>query len=277
VTSTAPRSPQRLYVLALGIDKYRYEVLNLKYAVADAKALSSAFNLPNAGKALYEQVIVYDPVLNEAVTAENLHRKFEELGKVIRPDDVFVLYMAGHGVTDNGRYCYIAHDANYEGDDFDKLVETSIGQDQLQTWLTLIPAFRSVLIYDTCESGSTAEDRSGFRGAQRLVAAEKLSQSMGRTVLAASSDVKDALEGYPPDAGRKHGIFTYVLLDAFALADTDKDGMITTESLAAYLRMHLPDLTEKLWNLRQEPQVNLSGASFALMDRVKIAEINELR
>jgi WD40 repeat protein len=277
VTSTAPLSPQRLHVLALGIDHYRYEVLNLKYAVADAKAISAAFNLSNASKGLYEQVIVHDPMLNEAVTAENLQRKFEELGKVIRPDDVFVLYMAGHGVTDNGRYCYVAQDANYQDGDFDKLVETSIGQDQLQTWLTLIPAFRSVLIYDTCESGSTAEDRSGFRGAQQLVAAEKLSQSMGRTVLAASSDVKDALEGYPPDADRKHGVFTYVLLDAFAFADTDKDGMITTESLAAYLRKHLPDLTQKLWNFRQEPQVMLSGAPFALMDPVKIAEISELR
>jgi WD40 repeat protein len=277
VTSTAPRSPQRLYVLALGVDKYRYEVLNLKYAVADTKAFSAAFNLPNAGKGLYEQVIVCDPMLNEAVTAENLRRKFEELGKVIRPDDVFVLYMAGHGVTDNGRYWYIAHDSDYEDGDFDKLVDTSIGQDQLQTWLTLIPAFRSVLIYDTCESGSTVEDRSGFRGAQRLVAVEKLSQSIGRTVLAASSDVKDALEGYPPNAGRKHGIFTYVLLDAFALADINKDEMITTESLATYLRKHLPDLTEKIWNSRQEPQVNLSGASFALLGRVKIEEINELR
>ena len=127
----------------------------------------------------------------------------------------------------------------------------------MQTWLTLIPAFRSVVIYDTCESGSTVEDRSGFRGAQRLVATEKLSQSMGRTVLAASSGVKDALEGYPPNAAGKHGIFTYVLLDAFALADVDKDEMITTESLAAYLRKQLPDLTEKIWSSRQEPQVSL--------------------
>jgi WD40 repeat protein len=277
LTSTAPRSPQRLYVLALGINKYRYETLDLKYAVADTTALSAAFNLPNAGKGLYEQVVVCEPMLNEAVTAANLQRKFEELSKVIRPDDVFVLYMAGHGITDNGRYWYIAHDADYENDDFDKLIATSIGQDQLQTWLTLIPAFRSVLIYDTCESGSTVEDRSGFRGDQRLVAAEKLSQSMGRTVLAASSDVKDALEGYPPNAAGKHGVFTYVLLDALALADADKDGTVTTDSLAAYLRKHLPDLTEKIWKSRQEPQVNLSGASFALLNRATIAEINALR
>jgi hypothetical protein len=39
------------------------------------------------------------------------------------------------------------------------------------------------LLYDTCESGTIVEDRLGFRDIQQGVAADKLSKSMGRTVL----------------------------------------------------------------------------------------------
>src|SRR5262249_1445676 len=153
-------------------------------------------------------VIVYPPLLNEQVTAANLKNEFERLGKRIRPDDVFVVFMVGHGRTDDGRYYFLPYDVKYSL----RLVTTlasSIRQDQLQEWVTFIPALKSILIYNTCESGAVAEDRSAFREVEHAVATEKLSLSMGRTVLAAASDVSDALEGY-----KQHGIFTFVLLEA---------------------------------------------------------------
>jgi uncharacterized caspase-like protein len=196
----------------------------------------------------------------------------DELGKMIRPQDVFVLYLAGHGVTDNGRYYFVPHDANYENGDYDELIKSSVSQDQLQEWLTKITALRSVLIYDTCESGSIAEERTGFRESRQIVAVDKLSRSTGRTVLTATSDVATAQEGY-----QNHGIFTYVLLDAFALADRNNDGHIDTAELAEYLRAKLPELTEKQMKLRQEPQLKLTGAPFVLVNRTDIAQINKLR
>jgi hypothetical protein len=66
-----------------------------------------------------------------------------------------------------------------------------------------IPALRTILIYDTCESGSAAEPLNGFRGSQQLVATQKLSRSMGRTVLAAMADDQPAKEGFDG-----HGFFT---------------------------------------------------------------------
>ena len=102
----------------------------------------------------------------------------------------------------------------------DTVTLSSISQDMLQDWLTQINALRSVLIFDTCEAGSNTEDR--FRPIRQLVAAEKLSRAMGRTVLSASSDVAVLRRG----TGKNHGLFTYVLLDSFARANASQDGEI---------------------------------------------------
>jgi hypothetical protein len=273
VESSTPRPRPNLHVLAVGIDKYRYDVLNLKYAAADAKAISAAFGLPNAGKDIYEQIFVHDPLLDEQVTAENLKKKLEEIGKEMRPDDVFVLYMAGHAVTDAvlGRH-FIPHDGNYENQDREKLIATSIGQDQLQEWLALIPALRSVLIFDACESEQTTSDFTPFRVSQKPVAVANLSKASGRTMLAATTGFGAALEGY-----NGHGIFTYVLLEALAQADADKNGKIETKELENYLVSRLPELTEELSKQspntafkRQVPQINVVGAGFTLVNRADI-------
>jgi len=270
VKSFAPRPKSRLHILAVGVNDYDDpDIGQLKYSVADAKSVAAAFALRKSNQ-IYEDVVVHGPLLNADVTALKLQAEFERMSKTIRPDDVFILYLAGHGVTDNGRYYFVPHDAKIKDGQFD--TSTGIQQDQLQQWLTLIPAFKSVMIYDTCESGSITEDRSTFRSTRQLAATEKLSRSMGRTMLAATSDVKEALEGY-----RNHGVFTYVLLDALALGDDNKDGLVTTEELAAYIRRHLPALAEKVFKFSQEPQVKLFGAPFTLIGRADITQINKLR
>ncbi len=275
-TTSALPTPPRLHLLAVGIDTYRdSSIQQLNYSVADAKSVVAAFDLSKSNK-VYESIIG-QLLLDEQATRSNIEAEIRRLGGVSQADDVFVLYLAGHGVTVDGRYYFMPHDSRRLEDGSLDLA-TGVGQDQLQQWLTLIPAFRSMLVYDTCEAGSTTEDRSGFRG-QQLVAAEKLSRSMGRTVLSASTDVSGALEGYPPDAGQKHGIFTYVLLDGFAHADDNGDGhgLITTEELAAYVSKRLPDLSEKAFNFRQEPQIKLSGAPFPLIVRADSADIDRAR
>jgi hypothetical protein len=270
VSPTMPRPPSRLHVLAVGINEYLDKALKLKFATRDARAISEAFRLPNAGDRLYEQIVVHQPVLDGEVTLQNLQKVFENLSKSVRPNDVFVLYMAGHGVTEDGRYYFIPQDAKEQNDEM--LLKNSIGQDQLQEWLTRVPALKSVLIYDTCESGSTAEERSGFRGEQQLVAAEKLSRSMGRTVLAATTDTAPAKEGY-----KGHGIFTYAVLTALSLGDENKNGRIEIRELATYLQTNLPKLSELAGFLPQLAQVKIIGSDFALVNRANISDIDAIR
>ena len=257
-------------MLAIGVNKYNDPALTLHFATNDARTVPAAFNSPRSSPGLYERVVIHEPVLDGDVTRQHLRTVFEALGKEVQPDDVFVLYMAGHGQTEDGRYYFIPQDA--DNTSHEALIASSIGQGELQQWLALIPALRSVLIYDTCQSGSNVEERTGFRTSQHLVAAEKLSRSMGRTVLAATTDSESAKAGY---AG--FGIFTFALLDALALADQNNDGQIEVTELANYLTTNLPDLSERAGFGRQSPQVKVIGADFALTNRATISEIDNIR
>jgi hypothetical protein len=75
---------------------------------------------------------------------------------------------------------------------------SGIGQDRIQAWLAKIPAKKSILIFDTCESGSlTMVQLASLRGGfEQKAAIGRLVQATGRTTLAASLDNQPALEGY---------------------------------------------------------------------------------
>ena len=211
-TQATPSRPS-LHVLAAGVNDYFDSRLALSYAVPDARALGAA--LTKAGRGLYEAVnVTY--LLDEDVSAEGMAAAFDRLGETVRPHDVFVFFLAGHGKTHDGRYYFLPRDFRYRGED--ALKDTAISQGQLQGWMAQVPAQKSVLLFDTCESGSLTEE-AVTRGLEAQAAIERLARAVGRTTVTASTDTAPALEGY-----RGHGLFTYTLLEAFAMADHDADG-----------------------------------------------------
>jgi hypothetical protein len=258
-TGTEPTAPPRLHVLAVGINDYWDGRLKLTYAVPDAKSLTSA--LREGGKGLYEDVIVTE-VLDGDATAKHLDKVFSDLSQRIRPRDVFVFYAAGHGITYTDpatkipRYYFIPRDFKYQTDQ--SFAERGIGQDRLQAWLAEIPAKKSILTFDTCESGTltgvqqVASLRGGF---EQLAAVGRLIQATGRTTL----DDQPALEGY-----RGHGVFTFAMLDALARGDRNGDGLISLTELIEHVDGLVPEITYKNWGKRQIPRSLFQGTNFAL-------------
>jgi WD40 repeat protein len=251
----APLSPPRLFVLAVGIDDYYDSRLRLNFPAADAKALGAAFQA--AGKDLYASVNI-TTLLNDQVKRARLDTVFAELAGNIRAGDVFVFFMAGHGKTVDGRYYFIPQDFRYEGES--SIVERGISQDQLQAWFAKVPAKKSVLLFDTCESGTLTGQQGVTRGLERVASIDRLTRAMGRTVLSASSDDAPALEGY-----RGHGVFTYSLLDAMERANRDAEGFIKVAELASFVDAEVPEISQKAFNFRQVPQMNLMGSNFPLV------------
>ena len=254
-------SPPKLHVLAVGVNDYWDSRLRLSYAVPDARALAEG--LKRAATGLYLAVEV-TTVLDADVTISNLDRVFGDLGRKVQPRDVFVFFLAGHGKTKNGRYYFIPRDFRYE--DEDSIEKTGVDQNRFQAWFSRIAARKSILLYDTCESGSLTGSRA-TRGDidERLGALNRMTRATGRTFLVATTDDAPALEGY-----RGHGLFTYVLLDALNAADTNGNGLIEVSELADYVDAKVPEVSYEAFRLRQIPQRNMMGNNFALVGKATV-------
>ena len=259
VSRQATVAKPTLHVLAAGVNDYFDSRLRLNYAVGDARALVTA--LQRAGRGIYGEVKV-TLLLDEQVSPEGLAAAFETIGGEARPQDAFVLFLAGHGVTHDGRYHFLPWDFQYLGDE--ELAETAVNQLQLQDWLARIPAQKSLVLLDTCESGSMTKGHV-TRGLEEQAAITRLSRAMGRTTMTASTDTTPALEGY-----REHGLFTYVLLDAMARADQDGDNTVEITELIGYVDGRLPELSEAEFGYRQVPQAKFQGSDFALGSPVAV-------
>ena len=253
-------SPPKLYVLAVGVNDYYDSRLHLAYAVPDATALAEGFR--KAGSGLYALVEV-KTVLDSDVTVANLDKVFAELGQKVQPRDVFVFFLAGHGKTENGRYYFLPRDFRYE--DETSIQKAGMGQDKFQAWFAEIPARKSILLYDTCESGSLTGATRGSDIDERLGALNRMARATGRTFLTATTDDAPALEGY-----HGHGVFTYALLDALDHADVNKNGLIEVSELADYIDQKVPDYSFEAFKLRQVPQRSVVGNNFALTNKAEV-------
>jgi WD40 repeat protein/uncharacterized caspase-like protein len=250
----APQTP-RLFILTIGINDYYDSRIKLNFAATDATSVGEAFGA--AGKALYGDVVL-KRLIDKQANRQGIDKAFDELGSQMRPKDVFVLFIAGHGKTVAGRYYFIPQDFRYR--DETSIEKEGIGQDLFQEWLARIPAKKSILLYDTCESGTLTSDKPATRGLERVAALDRMTNAMGRTILSASTDDTPALEGY-----NGHGVFTYSLLAGLDGADKDGNNVIDITELASFVDAQVPEISQKAFNQRQVPQMRIVGSNFPLL------------
>jgi uncharacterized caspase-like protein len=131
-----------------------------------------------------------------------------------------------------------------------------LGGKELRPLLACILSSKTVVLLDTCRSGSFGlSGRSlGEKGA-----IDRLSRLSGRVVLAAAGDQRMALES----PGNQRGIFTGALLEALAgKADANGDGQVGVREVADYVERQVQLLTLSLFKYEQTPMSDLRGQSF---------------
>jgi uncharacterized caspase-like protein len=244
-----------LYILAIGVDKYRDGDLWLKYSKADA--LSFVDSIKTASKPLFKNIHT-TTLLDRDVTRAKVLETFTKIGSKTTREDVFMLYIAGHGITDvkTGAYFYLPVNFRYKNEN--SVREQGLSQNDFKLALSKIQAMKSLTILDTCNSGSFAEAMAS-RGVLQKTAINKLTRATGRATIVASSKDQVALEGY-----KGHGVFTYTLIEALKGKGYGGDNKITIKELAMYIEDILPDRTYEKWGYEQVPQSNISGNDFPI-------------
>jgi len=254
-----------LYILAVGINKYKNAVYNLNFGRPDAEAFTGA--LENQGRAIFKQIIKRE-VYDEKAVKPVIEQEIKQFVDVARPEDVFAFFYAGHGVMSldgaqkGSEFYLVTHDVTQLYGKSELLESKGISANQLKKWLKQIPAQKQVIILDACQAGGAVETFA-FRGAAEQKAIAQLARSTGIVVLASSGSEQFAAE--LPKLG--HGLFTYALLQAIAgQADGGEppDGKITIKEIEAYISDRVPELTQQFRGSAQYPNSYTIGHDFPL-------------
>ena len=240
-----------LFVVAAGVTHYRDHSFDdgVKFASADAGALVA--RLQAQGQGLFSGVTSY-PLYDDRVTRDNIEKTIAEAASHIQPSDVFVLYLAGHGTAIDGRYYFIPWEVRYTSES--ALRQQSLDEEFLRKLLAQIPAKKTLLILDTCNSGAF----SSGRGPGEKTAVDRLAKITVRAILAASASDQMALEGY-----QDHSVLMAAILDGLSKV-ADSSGQVQVTTFADFVVDRVPTITKERWHYEQFPMWIFQGQTFPI-------------
>lgn len=266
---------RRLFLIAGGISDYENTNLRLSYPARDAIDLTKA--LTRGGKRYYGQDKVKAYLLTEtaeglevtleAPTRDGFERVFQEVAKESKPEDVLVLFLAGHGTNDGDLYAYLTKEAEMTENGIPE--KGAITSDDLREWLGKIKANHRVVVLDTCSAAALADglaSSGGARAVNFLGSDQNLHLLMGCAADAQSFE----------SASYGHGLLTYSLLLGLSGPALHKEEFADVLGLYRFAALEVQNIAP-LGELKQVPMVagtpsqNLIFASLSDDDRFEIA------
>ena len=233
-TSAIKQEESHLYILSIGIDQYKDSTINLKYAVKDSKDIEERI-IKQAATLYKSQNIHYELLTDNNATKANITGKINELSKLIKPTDSFILFVAGHGVLLQNQYYMLT--SEYDGKVNDNNL---ISSNEIVEISKKIKSLSQLFIFDTCHAGGVDYIVSGLYDARMSVLAKK----MGLHIYASANSKEAAMDGY-----QGNGLFTYTLLDGLnnkKEADKNKDSKISLVELGEYTKQTTTEISKKI-------------------------------
>lgn len=265
----ATKAPN-LYILSVGLSTYKGEMLRLGFASKDAQDFSQV--ITNAAKALLntdgqehvktylfttEKNAVYRPY------KDDLEKVFKQIAAEANPEDIIVLFLAGHGTilqSDKQFYFLTADASTLDITGVENKV--AISSSELEGWLRNIKAQKQVVILDACNSGQALADiqRLAKReipiSADQRRAYERMKDRTGMYLLAASAPSQAAYE----TTLYNQGLLTYSLLEGIKTGKGLKGNLVDVSSWFNYAADFVKELAKEIGG-GQSPET-VGSASF---------------
>ena len=232
------------YAVVIGIDDYA-TLPDLGGAVRDAR---------NVAAEMERRGMSVKTLFNQEATKVSIT---EYLGDVLpnrlKESDRVIIYFAGHGKSQGEGERAMGYLMPVDGHR-DRIRSTGISMRELQAWFSDYPALHVLFIADACYSGLAIPTRSiGLSPKTRNYIKQVTSKSVRITLVAGSSDeVAHEFEG--------QGLFTKYFLEAVGgAADTNDDGLITSDELAVYIKPMVSQTAMAQFRDEQNPQMGRHG------------------
>jgi hypothetical protein len=259
------QTPPEFYAIVAGVSQYSSPEIQLRFAARDAEAIAGALKLGASRLFGADHVHIHlltSPAANsgEVATKANLKQSFEIAAKA-RPGDVFVIYLAGHGVAVQGVYAYPTADARtLDLSDPAVRLASAINDGELVEWINKVPALHKVMILDTCAAGAiegSLVEKRGVPGDQ-IRAIERLKDRTGFYVLMGSA--ADASSYEASQFGQ--GLLTYAVLRGMKGAALREGQFVDVSNLFQEVADDVPQLAKNIGGIQQPRIAMPGGASF---------------
>jgi WD40 repeat protein len=270
---------QDLYYIGFGVSTYRDSSLNLAYAHKDAGDIAQLVKKLEGKQ--FNRVFTH-VFMDKEATRETITSARDLLEKA-GPEDMFILFIAGHGVHDSNAeatYYYLTHEVDVEN-----LSETAVPFEMIESLLQGIGPRNKLFLMDTCESGEVDEDYENSAldlstNSRGLTARGLIVETTGQRQLKTVRKKKRVVRRYLFERDRyiyndllrrsgaivfssckggeysyehasiENGYFTEEIMSALldGLADSDGDGVVSIDELRSYVTEAVARATNGLQN-----------------------------
>jgi WD40 repeat protein/uncharacterized caspase-like protein len=254
-----PKRKPEIFAMMIGIDDYRGEGLDLNYASKDAIDLQKVmelsakkiFNFDGINRVHFFTLVNKKDgnIIGITPDRNNILTTIDKVERESNPEDIFLIFFAGHGVLIENKLNLLTSEASLEqSPNF-----SGITTQEILEKLSKIKASKRILFLDACHSGAAINDLEinslvGKRDledlnskSQREKELDRIANKSGLAIITASSSdqVANELPQY------EHGILTYSLLNTMLNEPNslDKDNQLQledwlreTEKMVATLR-----------------------------------------
>lgn len=251
-----------LYLITIGINKYKNPKYNLNYAQADADAVEKS--MKQSSSTIFKSIIPYN-IRNDKAVKASITNALEDVRKKSLEQDMVVFYYAGHGVmsgegADEKEFYIVPTDVTQLYGRDDMLKDKAIAASSLKEYAQSINAQKQVFILDACQSAGALET-VGERGVAEEKAIAQLARSTGTFWITSTGSNQFASEFEKLG----HGIFTYSLIEGLdGKADANNDKKLTIRELSTYIENKVPELSEQLKGSAQYPSAYSFGNDFPI-------------
>lgn len=242
------RYQPKLYALIVGTSDYRGTALDLSFADKDATDISNALQL--AGNELFGAKNTFVHLLNTESnsiepTKNNIDSVFNALSAKVNADDIFLLYLSGHGVnygSPNSQFYYLTKGVASE-DIADKNIRDNytVSSQEFTNYLKNIAANKQIMVLDACSSGSLVNNllsQSRSLSSNQKRAFERMKDRTGVFILAGSAADKVSYEA----SAFGQGLLTYSLLSGMRGGALRENQFVDVMQLFQYSADKVPEL-----------------------------------